>query len=735
MLWRAGRLGISAVLTLTLVAQTALGLGAVQAADNDDDAIGRTPPRLSYADGEVSYFRPGGQEWAPAQVNTAVAPGDEFYTGNRGNLELQIGARAYVRAWGDSQLGLVNQEPDFVQIKVTAGHVALDLRTVEPGRTVEIDTPQAAFTIERSGYYRIDVTESGTSFVTRRSGQATMTPAGGQAVTIASSEEVVLEGAETPTVRSFVAPELDVWDRWNYARTDGLIDAISSRYVPAGVYGVDDLDHHGDWRVVPNYGSVWVPQAVPSGWAPYTTGRWVMDPYYGWTWVDTAPWGWAPYHYGRWVFVTGHWAWAPGPVIARPVYAPALVAFFGPPSVRVAIGVPGVSWVALSWGEPLLPWWGRPHFVGRPTWVGWSGPRVVNNVVVNRTTVVNVTNINVYRNTTVHNAVVAVREDHFGRGPVQQARIAQVDVRHLEPARAPVRVTPDASSFVASSGRGTRPPDQTITRAVVATRAPRRDARNDAARVEGERGDGGRADGPRAADGAGAPPPRIVPAPRPAATTGRPNFGNSQIERQRPPQREFGAPDPPDASRGARGNGRQRPDGNVQRGDAGPQRPDANAQRQGNARRPDAQRSDNAQRPEGAQRPDAAPRPDVNSQRPDSNAERPANPQRPDRSTRRPDNAAARPDGNMPRPAPGAAGPTDGARGQTPMPPQTQQQAPRPEGRGPQQRLPGEPANRISPERAERRQQQPAGQQPHPPQPQQQQEERRGGGGRDERGR
>src|SRR5207249_2027001 len=43
------------------------------------------------------------------------------------------------------------------------------------------------------------------------------------------------------------------------------------------------------------------------------------------TWVDTAPWGWAPYHYGRWVFVDGFWAWAPGPIVHRAVYAPALV--------------------------------------------------------------------------------------------------------------------------------------------------------------------------------------------------------------------------------------------------------------------------------------------------------------------------------------------------------------------------------------------------------------------------
>src|SRR5437879_336256 len=223
------------------------------------EAIGVTPPRLSYSEGAVSFWRPGAPDWAPAQINTPLAPGDELYTGNDGNIELQIGGRAYVRGWGAAQVGAANQE-------------------------------------------------------------------------------------------------LDVWDRWNYARTDALIESTSARYVPPQVYGADDLDHYGNWRVVPTYGSIWVPQGVPAGWAPYSTGRWIYDPHYGWTWVDTAPWGWAPYHYGRWVSVDGYWAWAPGPVVARPVYAPALVAFFAAPGIVVSAGAPVVSWVALSWGEPVVPW-------------------------------------------------------------------------------------------------------------------------------------------------------------------------------------------------------------------------------------------------------------------------------------------------------------------------------------------------------------------------------------------
>jgi len=551
-----------------------------------DAPIGRTPPRLSYVDGEVSFWRPGASNWAPAQVNTPLAAGDETYTGNRGNLELQIGARAFVRAWGDTQLGFVNQEPDFLQFRVTAGHVSLDLRGVEPGRTVEIDTPTAAFTVDAPGYYRVDVSPERTAFITRRSGRATMTVAGGSAVAIAPSEEVVLDGATTPRVQSFVAPPLDVWDSWNYARTDELIDSMSARYVPAGVYGVDDLDHYGAWRVVPTYGAVWVPREVATGWAPYSTGRWVADPQYGWTWVDAAPWGWAPYHYGRWVYVDGYWAWAPGPLVARPVYAPALVAFFGAPGVRVVVGSPFVSWVALGWGEPLVPWWGSARFVDRPSWAGWGGPRVVNNVVVNRTTVVNVQNITVYNNTTVRNAVVAVREDAFGRRAVHEARVADVDVRRLEPVHGRLRVTPDASSFVAASGPAVTPPPQTLQRRVVATRRPAAAvARPDAPRE-------------RMAPAVSVPAPQIVPAPKPAtATTPTPPrapFGASQVERQRPsPPPRFETP-----------RADTRPERTEPRAEPRVERPDARAPR--SESRPETPR-DAVRPPEASPAPRALP--------------------------------------------------------------------------------------------------------------------------------
>jgi len=511
-------------LMLTLGWLTGVALAA-DAPTPDATPSDRTPPRLSFVDAQVSFWRPGAQDWAQAQVNTPLAPGDELATASPGNLEVQIGARAFVRAWANTQVGLANQEPDFLQFKVTTGTASFDLRTIEPGHTVEVDTPHAAFTIERAGYYRVDVTGERTAFITRRGGRATVTPVSEAAVGIAPSEEVIIEGPAGARVASYAARPLDAWDRWNYARTDHLLDAVSARYVSPDAYGVSDLDRYGAWRVVPSYGAVWVPTAEPSGWVPYSTGSWTLDPFYGWTWVDPAPWGWAPYHYGRWVFVDGFWAWAPGPVVVRPVYAPALVAFFGGPSVGVSlsIGGPVVGWVALGWGEPVVPWWGPAGFIHEPSWRGWGGPRVVNNTIINNTTVVNVQNITVYRNSTVQNAVVAVHEQHFGHGPITSARVTTVDVKSLQPTHTAPQIAATPASFVPTASRGVRPPEGSLQRSVVATRAPHSGSDTAAG--------GEQRVGPA---GVSRPAPRLVSVPPrrenvPVPT--RPAFGQSTIER------------------------------------------------------------------------------------------------------------------------------------------------------------------------------------------------------------
>jgi hypothetical protein len=494
------------------------------AQDDTQEAEG-SPLRLSYVEGDVSFSRYGAEDWVEARLNTPLAAGDGLYVGRDGDLELQMGSRAFVRADDDTQLTLVNQTADFVQFKVTSGSVSFDLRTLPTGFTVEVDTPNAVFTIDRTGYYRVDV-NGDVHFVTRRGGRATMTPAGGQAMSVHPSEEIVVQGSEVAYAETYVAPELDRWDRWNYDRTNDMIDSVSERYLPPGIAGAYDLDHHGNWRVVSEYGPVWVPDGIAPGWVPYSAGRWIWDPYYQWTWIDDAPWGWAPFHYGRWVYLSGYWAWAPGPTVRRPVYAPALVAFFGVSphlSVGIGIGGSGVGWVSLGWGEPLTPWWGRPSFIGRPWWGGWGGPRVVNNVVVKRTTVVNVTNIT-YHNTRVNNAVVATTRERFGRGHVRDAPVQVTQTRNLEQVRGALSIKPGPVSLVAGAPKGVRPPENVLSRPVMATR-PARESRLP-----------WRTESPKS-ESKTTSEQRYVPVPKgPSNELQRPGFGvQTGAERLRPP--------------------------------------------------------------------------------------------------------------------------------------------------------------------------------------------------------
>jgi hypothetical protein len=664
---------VGLVLALGLLTAVAPTAQAADAPIPEQAAVDQTPPRLSYVDGQVSFWRPGAQDWAQAQVNTPLAPGDQLSTGSPGNLEFQIGVRAFVRGWVNTQIGLENQEPDFLQFKVTAGSAAFDLRTLEPGQMVEVDTPNAAFTIEDPGYYRVGVAGERTSFITRRAGRATLIPASGEAVVIAPSEEVVIEGTASPQVASYVAPKFDDWDKWNYARTHALLDAVSARYVSPGTYGVSDLDRYGSWRVVPTYGSVWVPTAVQPGWVPYSTGSWTQDPSYGWTWVDTAPWGWAPYHYGRWVSVGSFWAWAPGPVVARPVYAPALVAFFGGPSVGVgiSIGGPVVGWVALGWGEPVVPWWGREGSIHRPSWNGWGGPRVVNNTVITNTTVVNVQNINVYRNSSVKNAVVVVNENRFGRGPITSARVAQVDAKSLQLIHTAPQVAATPASFVPTATRGIRPPEESLKRPVVATRPPHRqeESASGAQRTVGPAG-------------VPAPAPRLVSVPQqrePASVLPRPPLGQSKAER--PTADLTRPPSPP--------------------GKSGPQQPKKGVESVPPVTRQAPPTPGRA--PQVASPSPAAPAPPAASVQPPAPPEKQGGPQQPKKGSEGAP-AVTRQTAPQPGRAPQVASPSPAA----PKPPVPGATAPLPSTRRveaatpPPRPLPGEPANRLAPNRAEK---------------------------------
>ncbi|HLK66636.1 MAG TPA: FecR family protein [Bryobacteraceae bacterium] len=337
----------------------------VRAQDNADD-LQRGVARISLMNGEVSVRRGDSGEWVAGVINAPLMSDDRISTGPNSRAEVEFDASNILRIGGTVELRLTQLEAARYQMELARGTVTF--RVLRPSSvSVEVDTPSISIRPSKQGIYRITVNEAGETEVSTRAGEVEVfTPRGSQWV--GQGQTLMARGTAADAEFQIVnAIPMDDWDRWNESRDQVLLQSNSYQYVPAGEYGAEDLDSYGVWTEVPPYGRVWRPTvAIGPDWAPYRSGRWVWEDWYGWTWVSYEPWGWAPYHYGRWFNQPGFgWCWYPGGLGVRHYWSPGLVAFFGyGPGLGVGFGFGNVGWVPLAPFEVFRPWWGRT-FYGR----------------------------------------------------------------------------------------------------------------------------------------------------------------------------------------------------------------------------------------------------------------------------------------------------------------------------------------------------------------------------------
>ncbi len=416
----------SRYLALSAAAAAVAALVALAAPARADDPPGVA--RVSLIEGTATYFRADGDDWTGVDVNAPLVTGDRFFSGPGSRAEIQLAPGVFARLGADTELDLVELAPGRTQVQVPLGRASIRVRAdPRPGTSVErveIDTPSVALVVQRRGVYRVEVEVGGRTAVRVHEG-AVVAYADGASLTLGAASEAVAEGVgDEARVRRAAYAGRDDFDAWEHERNLRVAQARSYEHLSRDIYGGEDLDESGEWEYRRGYGYLWRPAVVPAGWGPYSTGRWIWVEPWGWTWLDEAVWGWAPFHYGRWVYLDRYWYWAPGPVIAHPVYAPALVAWYGyglGVSVSVSVGFgPALGWVALGWGEPLFPWWhGFGVHIGYPWWGGWGGPRVVNHIHVDNRTIVHVHASDVHFTNLRHPggfSTVPVRDLHRGHG-------------------------------------------------------------------------------------------------------------------------------------------------------------------------------------------------------------------------------------------------------------------------------------------------------------------------------
>lgn len=338
--------------------------GAVPACA-DDDLAGRAG-RVASVQGTLyrasADSAPGSgdatPEWSEIGRNEPVAQGDDLRVDHDGLAEVDYGAGQF-RLADDTSVHVSRLDERALALFVASGRVIIRVRVLDPEDTVRVDTPATQVLLNRAGLYRVDVDAGAArTTVAVREGEADVAvTAGSQAVL--PGQAAIVGGRDTNTVSADVrnAGRVDDFDIWSAARDRVYERPRENAYVSRQMIGQSDLDGNGAWQLYPDYGAVWFPVVDPE-WVPYRYGHWTWLPGWGYAWVDDAPWGYAPFHYGRWAYISGHWGWCPGAYVARPVWAPALVAWYGGGSWNHSTSNGRVyGWIPLGWGEPLVPWW------------------------------------------------------------------------------------------------------------------------------------------------------------------------------------------------------------------------------------------------------------------------------------------------------------------------------------------------------------------------------------------
>ncbi|MGE5343696.1 MAG: DUF6600 domain-containing protein [Candidatus Omnitrophota bacterium] len=311
--------------------------------------------RMKFAEGETYVKRSYDDAMEEGTINLPIFEKDTAGTTD-GRIEIYLGRLNYLRLDYDTEV-VFDTVPELrktnLALKVNHGGIYLDIDAMDYERDIEIQTPDCGVFLLDKGSYRINVTEGGRTEVYVYEGVAEVAGDGYSRNVRENQKITMLDGSVREKPFYFNANDSDEFDTWNTDRNKLLSSAryTTSRYLENGYEDYEyELSRNGRWRYDSNFRSyVWIPYNVSSDWIPYSYGRWVWNPHYGYVWTDYDSWGFFTHHYGRWQWdPIYHWYWIPG--------------YHWSP-----------AWVSWSWDSDYycwspLSWWNRPVIVIHGRW-------------------------------------------------------------------------------------------------------------------------------------------------------------------------------------------------------------------------------------------------------------------------------------------------------------------------------------------------------------------------------
>lgn len=424
--------------------------------------------------GAVNLYNPNTGESYSAALNQPLTSGDTLTTVAGSRAEIQIGSMS-VRLDSGSLLEIARIDDDQVRLYLNQGRAIVKLPSREVVRDFELVTRNGRFSARDAGIYRFD-TDTGSSSATAYFGTLHF-EASDSALDIGAGQSAQFWQQTGGQTRYRLSNAVnDDFTEWSVTRDRRPTANTYARYVSPEMTGAEDLDAYGNWSENAVYGAIWTPRVVAADWAPYRSGHWVWVAPWGWNWVGYEPWGFAPFHYGRWVQYHGAWGWVPGARIARPVYAPAMVAWIGTPGFAGSLAIgrrPNVGWFPLAPHEVYVPAYrSSANYIRNVNITHVNNITNVTNIVNNPQAVVQHTH---YAHRELPQAVTVVPADVVThRRPVAPAALSPGDHRSLRDqpvqASAPVSV-PQAAALSGTMNTQDRP-NQAFTRRVSERHAP-----------------------------------------------------------------------------------------------------------------------------------------------------------------------------------------------------------------------------------------------------------------------
>src|ERR1700733_585191 len=199
-----------------------------------DQAPAEDPPgrvaQLDDATGSVS-FQPGGQgDWVQAVSNRPLTTGDNLWADKDSRAELHLGSTA-IRMDAETSVTFLDLDDHNTQLKLSLGSLIVRVRHLDDGDLFEVDTPNLAFNIQRTGEYRFDVNSDGSetdTTVWQGSGEAT---GAGASYLVVAGQRARFQGTDQLDHEIEQLPAADDFDSWSSDRDQNEDRSEAGNYV------------------------------------------------------------------------------------------------------------------------------------------------------------------------------------------------------------------------------------------------------------------------------------------------------------------------------------------------------------------------------------------------------------------------------------------------------------------------------------------------------------------------